>query len=98
VFCFFAVAALSYGANFTYDGINRRDPLNELERNTISATGRVYCTESKTGRRLVTTGFLIDIGQERKNSILIASGHSFEIQVMMNTILIAYSGPMALIR
>ena len=77
VFCFFAVAALSYGANFTYDGINRRDPLNELERNTISATGRVYCTESKTGRRLVTTGFLIDIGQERKNSILIASGHSF---------------------
>jgi hypothetical protein len=73
----YAVAALSYGANFTYDGINRRDPENELERNTIGATGNVFCKEAKTGRQLVTTGFLIDIGQERQNAILITSGHGF---------------------
>jgi len=76
LYCLYA-ATLSYGANFTYDGVNRRDPVNELERNTINATGNVFCKEVKTGRQLVTTGFLIDIGQDRQNAILITSGHGF---------------------
>ncbi len=77
VFCLYVVAALAYGANFTYDGINRRDPNNDLERNTIDATGEIFCKDTKTGGQRVSTGFFLDIGQGDKNYLLIASGHSF---------------------
>ncbi len=59
VFFLCAVAVLAYGANFTYDGINRRDPRNDLERNTIDATGEIFCKDSKTGRQLASTGFFL---------------------------------------
>ena len=75
----YAVAAMAYAANFTYDGINRRDPNNDLERNTIGATGEIFCKDIKTGGQRVSTGFFIDIGQGRKNSLLVASGHSFRV-------------------
>ncbi len=71
------LAAIAYGANFTYDGISRRDPNSELERSTISATGEIFCKDTKTGGQRVSTGFFIDIGQASKNSLLVASGHSF---------------------
>lgn len=77
VFCLYAVAALTYGANFTYDGINRRDPNNDLEKNTIDATGEIFCKDTKTGGQRVSTGFFLDIGQGNKNYLLITSGHSF---------------------
>ncbi len=77
VSCLYAAAALAYGANFTYDGINRRDPVNELERNVIGATGQIFCKDTNTGGQRVSTGFFLDIGQGSENSLLIASGHSF---------------------
>jgi len=66
-----------YAANFTYDGVNRRDPGNELEQNTIEATGEIFCTAAKTGQLKATTGFLLDLGENSEQPVLITSGHTF---------------------
>ncbi|PCJ42741.1 MAG: hypothetical protein COA71_04350 [SAR86 cluster bacterium] len=75
--CLLSTAELLNGANFTYDGINRRDPLTVLEQNTINATGKIFCNDAKTGRQKVSTGFFLDLGQDSEHYLLIASGHSF---------------------
>lgn len=78
LFCLFAVAAaLSYGANFTYDGVHRRDPISELEQRTINATAEIFCTDTKTGRQRASTGFFLNLGQDNDAVIMVASGHSF---------------------
>ena len=77
LFCSFFIAALSSAANFTYDGVHRRDPISELERNTIEATGEIFCRSPITNDLRVSTGFLIDLGQISGDTILITSGHSF---------------------
>lgn len=66
-----------YAANFTYDGINRRDPVSPVEQRVIAATGDIRCTAAKTGQTRISTGFLLDIGQGSEFSLLITSGHSF---------------------
>lgn len=72
------IVASSYGANFTYDGVNRRDPENDLELRTIEASGEIFCIAAKTGQLKATTGFLLDLGQEFERPLLITSGHTFK--------------------
>ncbi len=74
----FVVTSSVYAANFTYDGVNRRDPSNELEQLTINATGEIYCVEAKTGQLKATTGFLLDLGEGSEQPLLITSGHTFK--------------------
>lgn len=77
LFCLYITAGLSYGANFTYDGINRRDPISDAEQRTINATAEIFCTDTKTGKQRASTGFFLNLGQDNDAVIMIASGHSF---------------------
>ncbi|MAM70081.1 MAG: hypothetical protein CMP91_02895 [Gammaproteobacteria bacterium] len=63
--------------NFTYDGINRRDPLTETENLTIQATGEVFCIAANSGEQRGASGFFIDAGQPNEFTLLLSSGHSF---------------------
>lgn len=77
LFCLYLAATLSYGANFIYDGINKRDPISEAELNTINATAEIFCTDTKTGKQRASTGFFLNLGQNNDAVIMVASGHSF---------------------
>ncbi len=68
----------SYAINFTYDGINKRDPESEIEKSTVRSTGKIYCNAAKTGRSRLSTGFFIDIGQGEETGLILSSGHALK--------------------
>ena len=70
-----ALTAFVDAANFTYDGINRRDPVGEVELRTFAAVGQIQCNRVKTGAPRVSTGFVLDIGQGDDFALIMTSGH-----------------------
>lgn len=78
IYCLFylLIAGMSaMAANFTYDGINRRDPISDIELNTFAAVGQIRCNRVKTGEPRVATGFSLDIGQGDDFALIMTSGH-----------------------
>lgn len=69
------LAASVEAANFTYDGINRRDPVGAVELNTYAAVGQIQCNRVATGEPRVSTGFALDIGQGDAFTLVMTAGH-----------------------